>query len=68
MKITSTTIPGELERVNESLKKKFQGKQLIFGRGSVPAKLVFVTEIPGPDEAKDSKPITGHPEKIFHQE
>ncbi len=67
MKITSTTTPGELERINKSLKKKFQGKQLIFGSGSVPAKVVFVTEIPGPNEAKESRPLTGHPEKLFHQ-
>jgi uracil-DNA glycosylase family 4 len=67
MKATATTTPGELERVNKALKKKFQDKKLIFGSGSVPAKVVFVTEIPGPDEAKESRPLTGYHEKIFHQ-
>ncbi len=67
MKATATTTPQELDRVNKALKKKFLDKKLIFGSGSVPAKVVFVTEIPGPDEARESRPLTGHSEKIFHQ-
>lgn len=67
MKATATTTPAELERVNKSLRKKFQDKKLIFGSGSVPAKVVFVTEIPGPDEHRESRPLTGNSEKLFHQ-
>ncbi len=67
MKATTTTTPQELERVNKALKKKFLDKKLIFGSGSVPAKVVFVTEIPGPDEVRESRPLTGYSEKVFHQ-
>ena len=67
MKATATTIPKELERVNKALKKKFLDKKLIFGSGSVSAKVVFVTEIPGPDEARESRPLVGLSEKVFHQ-
>jgi len=67
MKKTATTTPGELERIKKALKKKFQNKKLIFGSGSVPAKIVFVTEIPGPDEERESRPLTGLSEKMLHQ-
>src|SRR5258708_7634315 len=67
MKATATTTPQELERVNKALKKKFLNKKLILGSGSVPAKIVFVTEIPGPDETRESRPLTGSHEKLFHQ-
>lgn len=67
MKATTTTNPQELERVNKALKKKFLNKKLIFGSGAVPAKLVFVTEIPGPDEVRESRPLASHHEKLLHQ-
>jgi len=67
MKTTATTTPQELDRVNKALKKKFLNKKLILGSGSVPAKVVFVTEIPGPDEMRESRPITGSSEKMLHQ-
>ena len=56
-----------LNQVNESLKKKFKGKKLIFGSGFIGAKVVFVGEAPGPDEEKDGKPMSGHSEKILNQ-
>lgn len=67
MKATATTTPQELDRVNKALKKKFLNKKLVLGSGSVPAKVVFVTEIPGPDEMRESRPITGLSEKMLHQ-
>ncbi|MBP9821948.1 MAG: uracil-DNA glycosylase [Candidatus Pacebacteria bacterium] len=67
MKTTATTTPQELDRVNKALKKKFLNKKLILGSGSVPAKLVFVTEIPGADEVRESRPLTGLSEKMLHQ-
>ncbi len=67
MKTTATTTPQELDRVNKALKKKFLNKKLILGSGSVPAKVVFVTEIPGPDEVRESRPLTGLSEKLLHQ-
>lgn len=67
MKETATTTPKELERVNKALKKKFQNKKLIFGSGSVPSKIVFVTEIPGPDETREARPLVGNSEKVFYQ-
>lgn len=33
----------------------------------MPAKIVFVTEIPGPDEMRESRPLTGSSEKMLHQ-
>ena len=33
----------------------------------MPAKVVFVTEIPGPDEMRESRPLTGVSEKMLHQ-
>lgn len=57
----------ELDRINKTLKKKFQDKKLVFGKGSVEAKIVFVGEIPGPDEDRELKPLTGVPEKFLNQ-
>ena len=56
-----------LNQVNESLKKKFKGKKLVFGSGFIGAKVVFVGEAPGPDEEKDNKPISGYSQKILNQ-
>lgn len=56
-----------LNQVNESLKRKFKGKKLVFGSGFVGAKVVFVGEAPGPDEEKDGKPISGLSEKLLNQ-
>ncbi|OGN10188.1 MAG: hypothetical protein A3J46_04745 [Candidatus Yanofskybacteria bacterium RIFCSPHIGHO2_02_FULL_41_11] len=56
-----------LKQVNESLKKKFKDKKLVFGSGFIDAKVVFVGEAPGPDEEKEGKPMSGHSEKILNQ-
>lgn len=56
-----------LNQVNESLKKKFKGKKLIFGAGFVGAKVVFVGEAPGADEELDGKPMSGNSEKLLNQ-
>lgn len=56
-----------LKQVNDALKKKFQGKKLIFGSGFVGAKVVFVGEAPGSDEERDGKPISGNSEKCLNQ-
>ena len=67
MKTVPTTTPEELARVNKALKKKFQDKKLIFGSGYVSAKVVFVSEMPGPNEERESKHLTGHSEKTLNQ-
>lgn len=56
-----------LNQVNESLKKKFKGKKLVFGSGFIGAKVIFVGEAPGSDEEKDNKPMSGHSQKILNQ-
>lgn len=56
-----------LNQVNESLKKKFKGKKLVFGSGFIGAKVVFVGEAPGADEERDGKPMSGHSQKILNQ-
>jgi DNA polymerase len=67
MKTIATTTSQELDKVNKALKKKFLDKKLIFGSGSVPAKVVFVAEIPGPEEARESRHLTARAEKALHQ-
>ena len=56
-----------LKLVNESLKKKFKGKNLIFGSGFIGAKIVFVGEAPGPDEEREDKTMSAHSEKLLNQ-
>ena len=63
----SMTEIQRLKLVNESLKKKFKGKNLIFGSGFIGAKIVFVGEAPGADEEKEGQPISGHSQKILNQ-
>ena len=57
----------DLEQVNNSLKRKFKDRKLIFGSGDATAKLVFVCEMPGDDEEREDKPLTGHKEKLLNQ-
>ncbi|MDP3763509.1 MAG: uracil-DNA glycosylase [bacterium] len=57
----------DLQQVNNSLKKKFKDRKLIFGSGDATAKLVFVCEMPGDDEEREGKPLTGHKEKLLNQ-
>ena len=56
----------KLNHVNLAIKKKFRDKKLIFGRGLVGSKIVFVTEVPGLEETAQNKPITGHAEKLLY--
>ena len=67
MKTSPLKTPEDLAKVNSALKKKFQDKKLIFGFGSVPAKVVFVSEMPGPDEDRDARPLAGQNEKLLSQ-
>ncbi|HBT80778.1 MAG: hypothetical protein A2405_02070 [Candidatus Yanofskybacteria bacterium RIFOXYC1_FULL_44_16] len=56
-----------LNQVNTAIKKKFQGKKLIFGKGDIGSNIVFVCEIPGEEEHRDNKPIAGESEKLLNQ-
>lgn len=57
----------DLQQVNNSLKRKFKDRKLIFGSGDATAKIVFVCEMPGDDEEREGKPLAGHKEKLLHQ-
>ncbi|HVZ11153.1 MAG TPA: uracil-DNA glycosylase [Candidatus Paceibacterota bacterium] len=57
----------ELARIHRSIKSKFKDKKLIFGSGLVGAKIVFVSEMPGEFEQKESKALAGISEKTLHQ-
>lgn len=57
----------ELQHVHAALKKKFSNRKLIFGRGSIGSKIIFVTDHPGPDGAKEGKPIAGNNQKLFNK-
>lgn len=57
----------KLNQVNDSLKRKFKDRKLVFGSGFATAKIVFVCEAPGTDEEKEGKPLTGHKEKLLNQ-
>ncbi len=56
-----------LQHVHTALKKKFSNRKLIFGRGAVGSKIVFVTDHPGPDGAKEGKPIAGNNQKLLNK-
>ncbi|MEX2090937.1 MAG: uracil-DNA glycosylase [Candidatus Paceibacterota bacterium] len=58
---------ADLQQVNNSLKKKFKDRKLIFGSGDATAKIVFVCEMPGDDEEQEGKPLAGQREKLLHQ-
>ncbi len=64
---TNMTDDQKLNQVNNSLKRKFKDRKLVFGSGFIGAKIVFVGEAPGQDEEKEGKPITGHKEKLLNQ-
>ncbi|OGM98860.1 MAG: hypothetical protein A2915_03815 [Candidatus Yanofskybacteria bacterium RIFCSPLOWO2_01_FULL_41_34] len=57
----------KLNQVNDSLKRKFKDKKLVFGSGFVGAKIVFVGEAPGQDEENDGKPIAGYKQKLLNK-
>ncbi len=56
-----------LQHVNTALKKKFSNRKLIFGRGAIGSKIVFVNDHPGPDGAKEGKPIAGDNSKLLNK-
>jgi len=56
-----------LQHVHTALKKKFSNRKLIFGRGSIGSKIVFVTDHPGSDGAKEGKPLAGNNQKLLNK-
>jgi len=56
-----------LQHVHTALKKKFSNRKLIFGRGAIGSKIVFVTDNPGLDEIKEDKPIAGNNQKLLNK-
>lgn len=56
-----------LQQVHDSIKKKFKDRKLVLGAGSEEARVVFVGEIPGDEELKAGKPMSGKPEKALTQ-
>ena len=58
---------ADLQQVNNSLKRKFKDKKLIFGSGDATAKICFICEMPGEDEEREGKPLTGLKEKLLNQ-
>ncbi len=48
-----------LTSVNKALKEKFKGRKLVFGKGSVGAKVVVVSEMLGIHGEKDGTPLGG---------
>ncbi|HEY4520448.1 MAG TPA: uracil-DNA glycosylase [Candidatus Paceibacterota bacterium] len=67
MKNTKQTTSEDLARVHRALKKKFQNKNLIFGDGPIGARVLIISEMPGPDEEKEAKPLVGHSAKLIHR-
>ena len=58
---------AKLKHVNDALKKKFKDKKLVFGKGFVGAKIVFVTETAIPDGHVTGKHLHPHHEKLLNQ-
>jgi|SRR3989344_16138 len=56
-----------LQHVHTALKKKFSNRKLIFGSGSVGSKIVFVSDHPGIDGAKEGKPMGGENVKLLNK-
>lgn len=56
-----------LQHVHTALKKKFSNRKLIFGRGSIGSKIVFVSDHPGADGVKENKPIAGDNSKLLNK-
>lgn len=57
----------KLQQVHTALKKKFSNRKLIFGRGAVGSEIVFVSDHPGLDGAKEDKPIAGNNQKLLNK-
>lgn len=56
-----------LTSVNKALKEKFKDKKLVFGQGSVGARIVFVSEMLDTNGEKDNKPVSGPHGKLLNQ-
>ena len=56
-----------LQHINDSLKKKFKGKKLVFGSGTPGAQIVFVGESPDMFEEKEGKAFVGPTGKLLNQ-
>lgn len=56
-----------LQHVHTALKKKFSNRKLIFGKGLVGSKIVFVSDHPGLDGEKEGKPIAGNNSKLLNK-
>lgn len=56
-----------LQHVHTALKKKFSNRKLIFGRGAIGSKIIFVTDNPGADGAKEGKPLAGSNQKLLNK-
>jgi DNA polymerase len=56
-----------LNSVNKALKLKFKDKKLVFGQGSVGAKIVLVSEMLDLTGEKDNKPVSGANAKLINQ-
>ena len=62
------TDDAKMNSVNGAIKKKFKGRELLFGHGFVDAKVVFVGENPFVDsETKELKNLTPSSEKMLNQ-
>src|SRR3990167_1259396 len=56
-----------LQHVHTALKKKFSNRKLIFGRGLIGSKIVFVSDHPGAEGAKEGKPLAGNNQKLLNK-
>ena len=56
-----------LNSVNKALKLKFKDKKLVFGQGSVGAKIVLVSEMLDQTGEADNKPVSGANAKLINQ-
>lgn len=59
--------PKTLKHIHAELKEKFKDRTLVLGSGDLNARVVFVTEAPGPHEEKEGAPIAGPAKKLFNQ-
>ncbi|HXV27246.1 MAG TPA: uracil-DNA glycosylase [Candidatus Paceibacterota bacterium] len=59
--------PKTLKSVNTALKEKFKGKKLVFGKGTVGARIVFVNEVLDQDGEREGKPMGGNHAKELNR-
>jgi DNA polymerase len=59
--------PKTLKHVNSALKEKFKDRKLVFGKGAVGAKVVFVSEVLDEDGERENNPIGGKHAKEFNR-